>query len=56
MSQISEFRILYIKDIQTLCQCSESTAKRLKLDVQKEFKIENKPVLFKHFQKYFNLP
>lgn len=51
MSQISEFRVLTIKDLQTMLECSETRAKNVKKDIQEHYNI--KFVMFCHFQRYF---
>lgn len=52
MEKVSNYRMLSIKDIQTLLECSERTAKRFKKDIQEEFNLQNKPILFIHFKRY----
>lgn len=51
MSQISKFRVLTIKDLTTLLECSETKAKAIKKDIQEHYKI--KFVMFLHFERYF---
>ncbi|MGL2964656.1 hypothetical protein ACSVH2_12610 [Flavobacterium sp. RSB2_4_14] len=53
MAQISEFRMLSYKDIQTLLECEETTAKRILSDIKRECKAPK--VLFKHFKIYFKV-
>lgn len=53
MAIISEFRVLSLKDLQTLLECSETRAKSIKKDIQTEYNV--KFVLFCHFKRYFNI-
>lgn len=53
MATISEFRMLTYKDIQTMLECEETTAKRVLTDIKKETKAPK--VLYIHFKRYFKL-
>jgi hypothetical protein len=53
MATISEFRILSVKDIQILLQCSEGTARQYLKDIQEATGAPK--VLYKHFEYYFKL-
>ncbi|RKS98244.1 hypothetical protein BCF58_2385 [Chryseobacterium defluvii] len=47
-----DFRKLSIKDIMFLSECSESTAKRIKKNIIKEFNIK-KSLLYIHYKMYY---
>lgn len=54
MSQISEFRILSIKDIKTLLDIQDDrTARKYLKDIQEHTKAPK--VLFCHFKQYFKI-
>lgn len=52
-TEISEFQIIRVKDIQNLMNVSKRTAERYIKDIKETYKIRF--VLYKHYKKYFQI-
>lgn len=53
-SKANQFSILYPKQIASLLECSETTAKKIHKEIREHYQL-SRYVLFKHFADYFKI-
>ncbi len=53
-AKVNQFSIISAKQISSLLECSETTAKKIHKEIKEEYKLP-KYVLLVHFQRYFKI-